>query len=104
LEDGDNSSENIVNVPNPVIDQCIDINSKSLEDKEMNNFLDEKNKAKDLSPVNHNISSDILYNIETINDQDSCKQKKGEALIQKISLEKNHINENLSSDQKAHAL
>ncbi|CAG8557779.1 12831_t:CDS:2 [Cetraspora pellucida] len=46
LEDGDNSSKNIVNVPNPVIDQCIDINSKSLEDKEMNNFLDEKNKAK----------------------------------------------------------
>ncbi|CAG8772807.1 18532_t:CDS:2, partial [Dentiscutata erythropus] len=68
LEDGNNSSENIVN---------------------------------DLSPVNHNISSDILYNTETINAQDSRKRKKGEALIQEISLKKDHINENLSSDQKS---
>ncbi|CAG8823272.1 27814_t:CDS:2, partial [Gigaspora margarita] len=91
-KDGDNSSENIVNVPNPVIDQCVDTNSKSLEDK---------NQSQDLSPVNHNISSDILCNTEIINDQDSRKQKKGEALIQEILLEKNHINENLSSDQKS---
>ncbi|RIB08158.1 hypothetical protein C2G38_2212403 [Gigaspora rosea] len=92
LEDSDNSSENIVNVPNPVIDQCVDTNSKSLEDK---------NQSQDLSPVNHSISSDILCNTEIINDQDSRKQKKGEALIQEILLEKNHINENLSSDQKS---
>ncbi|RIB11845.1 hypothetical protein C2G38_2202369 [Gigaspora rosea] len=125
LENGDNSSENIANVPNPVIDQCIDTNSKSLEDKEMNNFLDEKNKEKvsneirqrnkerkllresdknqsqDLSSVNHNISPDILCNTEIINEQDSRKQKKEKDLIQEILLEKNHINENLSSDQKS---
>ncbi|CAG8766199.1 13038_t:CDS:1, partial [Gigaspora rosea] len=92
LDDSDNSSENIVNVPNPVIDQCVDTNSKLLEDK---------NQSQDLSPVNHSILSDILCNTEIINDQDSRKQKKGEALIQEILLEKNHINENLSSDQKS---
>ncbi|CAG8753540.1 21934_t:CDS:2, partial [Gigaspora rosea] len=45
LKDGDNSFEN-VNVPDPAINQCIDTNTELLEDKEMIDFLDEKNKKR----------------------------------------------------------
>ncbi|CAG8461612.1 25911_t:CDS:2 [Gigaspora margarita] len=94
IVDGDNSSEN-VNVPDPAINQCIDTNTKLLEDKEMIDFLDEKNKEKvsneirqrnkerkllhesdknqfqDLSLENYNISSGISCNTEITNEQDS---------------------------------
>ncbi|RIB19151.1 hypothetical protein C2G38_2182619 [Gigaspora rosea] len=123
LKDGDNSFEN-VNVPDPAINQCIDTNTELLEDKEMIDFLDEKNKKRkllresdkdqfqDLSSDNYNISSDISCNTKITNEQDSlsvshiistnclCKLKKEEALIQEISLEKNYTNKNLSSDRE----
>ncbi|CAG8841362.1 38152_t:CDS:2, partial [Gigaspora margarita] len=122
----DNSFEN-GNVHDPAINQCIDTNTNLLEDKEIIDFLDEKNKEKikrkllresdkdqfqDLFSDNYNISSDISCNTEITNEQDSlsvshiistndlCKLKKEEALIQKISLEKNYTNKNLSSDRE----
>lgn len=94
LKDGDDSFEN-VNVPDPAINQCIDTNTNLLEDKEMIDFLDEKNKEKvsneirqrikerkllresdkdqfqDLFSDNYNISSDISCNTEITNEQDS---------------------------------
>ncbi|RIB27456.1 hypothetical protein C2G38_2029378 [Gigaspora rosea] len=88
LKDGDNSSEN-VNVPDPAINQCIDTNAKLLEDKEMIDFLDGKNKEKDSLSVPHIISTNDLR-----------KLKKEEVLIQEISSEKNYTNENLSSDRE----
>ncbi|CAG8684284.1 9119_t:CDS:2, partial [Cetraspora pellucida] len=63
LKDGDNSFEN-VNVPDFAINQCINTNTKLLEDKEMIDFLDEKNKKKVRVEINK--ISQITYNASAI--------------------------------------
>ncbi|CAG8768914.1 7439_t:CDS:2, partial [Gigaspora rosea] len=68
LEDGDNSSENIVNVLNPE-KVCNEIRQHNKERKLP--CESDKNQSQDLSPINHNISAKNIINLY----QNACNAK-----------------------------
>ncbi|CAG8453054.1 14752_t:CDS:2 [Cetraspora pellucida] len=87
LENGDNS-ENVVNIPNSVIDHCINSNSKSLVDdtREIDQSLINTTPIK-MENSNNTLASENTSNSDDVSNFDICQESENQYLTSPIPIE-----------------
>ncbi|CAG8796026.1 16529_t:CDS:2 [Cetraspora pellucida] len=97
LENGDNS-ENVVNIPNSVIDQCINSNSKSLVDdtREIDQSLINTTLIK-IENSNNTLASENTSNSDDVSNFDICQESENQYITSPIFIEPKSL-ENMEID------